>query len=106
MKTSYKNITQKIKKAVEEIDSSAEVILFGSRARGDAKKDSDWDILILVNKPKVTFKDSQIFNHRLYDIALETEQSIMALVRSKKQWKQEYRVKPLYRNIQTDGIVL
>ena len=33
--------------------SGAKVILFGSQARGDAKEDSDWDILILLNKDKV-----------------------------------------------------
>jgi len=27
------------------------IILFGSRARGDHKKDSDWDILVVVKQP-------------------------------------------------------
>ncbi|MGP8214553.1 MAG: nucleotidyltransferase domain-containing protein [Bacteroidia bacterium] len=106
MHLTYKNITQKIKKAVGEIDPSAEVILFGSRARRDAKKDSDWDILILVNKPKVTFKDEQVFWHKLYDVELETEQCIMTFVRSKKEWYTKHSVTPLYRNIQKEGINL
>lgn len=106
MKATYKNITQKIKKAVEEIDSTAEVILFGSRARGDAKKDSDWDILILVDKPKVTFKEKQIFWHKLYDVELETEQSFMTFVRSKNEWNTKHSVTPLYKNIQKEGVSL
>ena len=31
--------------------------LYGSRARGDAGEDSDWDILILLDKPKIETED-------------------------------------------------
>jgi len=106
MRPTDKTITQKIKKAVKEIDPMAEVILYDSRARGVAKKDSDWDVLILENKPTVTLKDEQVFRHRLYDIALETEQCISVFVYSKKKWETKYYVTPLYKNIQKEGINL
>jgi predicted nucleotidyltransferase len=35
-----------------------EVILFGSRARGDYNIDSDWDLLVVVNK-ELTFREKQ-----------------------------------------------
>ena len=65
-------ITEKIKQTVKAADASAQVLLFGSRARGDAKIDSDWDILILLSKAKVTIKDEQVFRHKLFDVELET----------------------------------
>jgi uncharacterized protein len=106
MQPNYKNITKKIKKTVEEIDPSAEVILFGSRARGDAKKDSDWDILILVNKPKISFKEELKFGHKIYDVALETDQCISTLVYAKKEWETRQVVTPLYKNVKQEGIRL
>ena len=33
------------------------VLLYGSRARGDAKEDSDWDLLLLLNKEKLEQSD-------------------------------------------------
>ena len=41
------------KKAESIMPKDAKVILFGSRARRDAKADSDWDILVLLNKDKI-----------------------------------------------------
>ena len=33
------------------VEPGAEVILYGSRARGDAHAESDWDLLVLVDGP-------------------------------------------------------
>lgn len=106
MNSNYLIITKKIKDIIKQADPSAQVILYGSRARGDAKNDSDWDVLILLNKPKVSLKDEQIFRHKLYDIALETGQCISTFVYSKKEWNSKFSVTPLYENIKKEGIYL
>jgi len=51
MKEKDKHIAQLIKNQIKKKNPSADVILFGSRARGNAKKDSDWDILVLSKRP-------------------------------------------------------
>ncbi len=40
-------ITREIEKVGLKV---IKIILFGSRARGDFKKDSDWDLLVIVDK--------------------------------------------------------
>ena len=71
-----KGIAQKIKKSVQLLDPGAWVILYGSRAKGRAQKESDWDILILVKRAKITLKDEQVFRHKLFDVELETARHI------------------------------
>ncbi len=43
------DLLRKVKEALEEIEPSAEIYLYGSRARRDNREDSDWDFLILID---------------------------------------------------------
>ena len=99
-------VKRKIKDAIIKQDSTAQVILFGSRARGSETIDSDWDILVLLDKPSVTFKDEQLIRHKLYDIELEAEEPISTFVYSLGDWNTRHSVTPLYKNVQTDGVYL
>ena len=46
MKNTKELVLAKIKETLLQVAPGAKVILFGSRARNDARSDSDWDILI------------------------------------------------------------
>lgn len=50
MSIDEKTILQIRNTAKSTIPSGSKAILFGSRARGDTHQDSDWDILILLDK--------------------------------------------------------
>lgn len=103
MKSKKSEILSKIKKYVKEIDVKSEVILFGSRARGEEKENSDWDILILT--PTATdLKGEQKYRHKLFELELEYGQAFSTFVYSKSEWNNKYKVTPLYRNIQQEGI--
>jgi len=99
-------ISSQIKTAVLSVDPAAEVILFGSRARGDSRSDSDWDVLILVGKDEITWEYEREFRHKLYDIELSISQPISVFVYSKKDWIGRFSVTPLFEAIQSEGIII
>ena len=47
-----KEIVEKAKQAIRSVEPDAEIILFGSEARGDARPDSDIDLLVLLSGDK------------------------------------------------------
>jgi uncharacterized protein len=100
------SFTDKIKKTVQKVDAEAKVILYGSRARGNSSNGSDWDILVLLNKPHVSFKDEQNIRHKLFDVELETGESISTFVYSANDWNTRLSVTPLYHNVKKEGIYL
>ena len=103
MKTDKSIVLSKIKTLVKEIDPHADVILYGSRARGDEHPDSDWDILILVNA-KTDLDHERIFRHRLYEIELETDEAFSISVYNKNEWRSKYWMTPLFQNIAREGL--
>lgn len=99
-------ILQKIKRVVDKNAPDSEVYLYGSQARGNAKKLSDWDLLILLNTPNVTFDLETRFMDEFYELELETGEIFSPLIYSKDDWKSKYSITPLFQSIQQEGIRL
>lgn len=100
------HIIQLIKKQIAKKNPEAEIVLFGSHARGQANEDSDWDILILLNTLKVNRQLEKEYREVLFDIELEIGEPISTFVYSKMDWESKHAVTPLYHNIQKEGIRL
>ena len=105
MKRRTKQISILIKQAIGRIDSKAEIILYGSRAKGNERPDSDWDVLILTNYPVDIFKERQ-FRNALYDLELETGEPFSVFVYSKNDWDTKQIITPFYANVTKEGISL
>ena len=84
-----------------------EVILYGSRARGDNRPDSDFDIMILIDMPDLEIKDYQKkLSMATYDYNMDNDVEIMPTAKSRQHylaWKNAY---PFYQNIAKEGIKL
>lgn len=99
-------IIERITKAIRQTDARADIYLFGSRARGDNRPDSDWDILILIDDSQVTGKIEDSFRNELYDIELETGQIITTFIYPKNYWSSTLVYSPLYNNVKKEGVRL
>ncbi len=95
-----------IKEKVKSQAPSATIILYGSYARGDNTDQSDVDLLILLEKERVTRDDEKQVTYPLYDIEFDTGRMISPLVFSKKDWETRHKITPFYENVKRDGRVL
>ena len=99
-------VKDKIKSAIHDKDPKAVAYLFGSRARGSFRPDSDWDILILVDDNIVTNEIEDKFRDDFYDIEIESGQIISTFIYPKDYWKSILKYSPLYKNVNNEGILL
>lgn len=103
MKQKTKHIAKLVKNNISEIDPNAEVILYGSRVRGDERNDSDWDILVLTDYP-VNNEDESKFRDHLYELEMETGEPFSIFVYYKQDWIEKLRITPFYENITREGV--
>ena len=100
------SIRHKIFASIHLTDSNNETYLFGSRARGDFKPESDWNVLILVDDEKVTNEIEDKFRDELNNIELETGQVISTFTYPQNYWSKTLSYSPLYKNVAREGIRL
>jgi len=83
---------------------SEKVILYGSQARGDACEDSDWDLLVLLNREKKNFiEDYDMYAYPFNELGLKYNVLINAKVFTVKDWERQ-SPSIFYKNVKQDGI--
>ena len=92
-------------KAKSVAPKDATIMLYGSRARGDYRNDSDWDLLILLNKDKITLNDIDNVEYPLRELGWSIGQDINPVLYTKKEWS-ENSFTPFYKNVAKDSIAL
>lgn len=96
-----------IKKTIAHVmpSSGVRIILFGSQARGDANEESDWDIMILLDKDKLEESDYDRYSYPLFELGWEIDAQIHPLLYTFKDW-QGRSFSPFYKNVEGEGITL
>ena len=99
-------VIERIKDIAERIlPAGASLWLYGSRARGEAQPDSDYDLLILLDKDHITSEDHDNFGYPLRMSGWEIWTEINPHIYTRKDW-QSWSFSPFYKNVEQDKIVL
>ena len=79
--------------------------LYGSRARGDYRPDSDWDLIVLVDKEKQQLKDFDQYAYPFIEMGWRIGIEINPMLYTRKEWQQR-NFTPFYQNVERDKMVL
>ena len=104
-KEKRENIITLIRDTIRSAEPTAQIILYGSRARGDFHDGSDWDVLAIVDKPRLSLEDRGNLQYAIWDKGLDIGEEINVFPYTKKQW--ETAPPSLFKyNVLREGITL
>ncbi len=104
--SSIDDILMRIKRSVYSTDPDAIILLYGSYARGDYGDSSDIDIIILLDKKRISREDEKRIKYPLYSIEFNTGRIISPIILTKEDWDNIHSATPLFENVQSEGIQL
>lgn len=101
-----KRLHRTIRQRLQETRIPARAYLYGSRARGDAQKGSDWDILIIVPDNATPEECSRLYR-TFYELEWETGEVISCILMTETEWEQLLRLQsPFTEQISREAIPL
>ncbi|GHT69509.1 hypothetical protein AGMMS50239_36380 [Bacteroidia bacterium] len=98
-----RQIFEEIRALKRQLLPDEKVILFGSQARGDAREDSDWDLLLLLNKPETTLEDEKLYAYPFTKLGWNYGAYFSVKLYTENDWEKR-SFTPFYKNIETEGI--
>ena len=83
----HSQVINNIKEVAKKVlPKGSTLYLYGSRARGDYHEDSDWDLLLLLDKPSVHYKERDELEIPFVEMGWDIGEDVSARAYSKQQW--------------------
>ena len=96
-------IFNEIQALKRQLIPTEKMVLFGSQARGDAREDSDWDLLVLLNREERNFCENYSkYAYPFVELGLKYDTYISTKIYAKKDWEANPSV--LKYNVEKEGI--
>ena len=103
---STKNIVEQIQTLGRKVlPEGSSLLLYGSRARGDNREDSDFDLVVLVDKDRQLLQDFTNYAYPFMEMGWELGAEINPMLYTRKEWSLRHFT-PFYKNVEHDKIVL
>ena len=102
---SKEKIQQMTDLASRVMPADGEGWLFGSRARGTAKPDSDWDILILIDKDRISLDDYGRYAYPFQELGWDIDAMISPVVYTKRDWDRS-SFTPFHKNVMQERVAI
>ena len=87
----------------KELGQPVQVIMFGSQARGNATKESDIDLLVIL--PVIDAKTTRLASDIAWEVGFDAGR-IISVIPDTQEQMQRYAFLPFYQNIEREGIVV
>jgi len=106
MNNSFDTVIYRMRDVAKEmLPKGSSVFLYGSRARHEEHEDSDWDVLILLDKPKIDVSDYDDIAYPFTSLGWDMGVAIIPVMYTKDNWKEQSFL-PFHQNVERDKVVI
>ncbi|WP_436414419.1 nucleotidyltransferase domain-containing protein [Petrimonas sp.] len=103
--TKQEKIIKSIQNLKKEVLPEGKLVLFGSRAREDATSESDWDLLILLDKKEITSSDFDQYAYPFVQLGWKFGEYFSPKLYTESEWI-DRKSSFFFKNVQAEGVEL